>query len=118
MDCECQLVTFIKRIKNWAIVAVLVILVGAVAILSWLLKAKNKKLIDLENDLQIKSAKLKLENILIKHQITAENLKNIKEVKDEIKAEICGLERQLDTKLAGTMTAEEIVAKLKEVGFP
>lgn len=106
------------KFRNYACWAIFVLLAGAIAVLVFILRSKNKKLQDLETGLQLRSAKLRLENVLIKYRISTEDLKNIKDIKDDIKRDICQLERELEAKLNGKMTAEEIVAKLKEVGFP
>jgi hypothetical protein len=108
----------LRRLKNYIVGAAALTLAGVIAVLILLLRNKNKKLRDLETDLHVQSAKLQLENILIRNRISAEDLQDLKSIKDGIKQELYQLEKQVEARLAAKMTAEEIVAKLKEVGLP
>jgi len=112
------LLGLLKRAGNYLIWAGVVLLIGAVVALAILLRSKNKKIQDLETSLVLKAAKLKVENVLIKNKVTADELTVLRDLKTEVKNELCQLERDLEKKLTGKMTAEEIVAKLREVGLP
>lgn len=109
---------FLRRFRNYIVGTGALTLAGAVAVLALLLRSRNKKLRELETSLQLRSAKLQLENVLIRNRIAAEDLQDLKNVKDEVKKELYQLEKQVEAKLASKMTAEEIVEKLNEVGFP
>jgi hypothetical protein len=112
------LLGLLKRAGNYLVWAGVVLLIGAVVTLAILLRSKNKKIQSLETTLVLKAAKLKVENVLIKNRVTVAELSQLRELKTEVKTELCQLERDLEKRLTGKMTAEEIVAKLREVGLP
>lgn len=79
--------------------------------------AKNRKVRELENALSIANAKLKVERLAIKYNTTMQEIKELKEKDEFVSKELAKIEESLGERLKPNMTAEEIVAKFKEIGL-
>jgi hypothetical protein len=111
----------VKRIIKWIgnnlkiFLLILSIILVTVFILWW--GWKNRKIRALQNKLAILNARLKIERLEIKYDIDMEELKKLKEKDKDIKDDIDKIETSLEKKLKPDMTADEIIAKFKEIGI-
>ncbi len=78
---------------------------------------KNKKIRDLETQLAILTARLQIEKLVIEYNTNIAGLQTIKEKENKLNADLVKIEESLNNKLKPTMTADEIIAKFKEIGI-
>jgi hypothetical protein len=93
------------------------VLSACVAVIAFILHYKNKKITELETQLAIKSARLELEQVLLKYRTTLEEIKNLREKDNKVGTELAQIEIQLSKKLSEDLTAEQIAEKFKEIGI-
>jgi len=111
----------IKQILKWIsnnfkiFILILVIIILSVLVFWW--GRKNKKIRALENQIAILNARLKVERLEIKYKADMEELRKLKEKDKEISSDIDAIEKSLEKKLKPDMTADEIIAKFKEIGI-
>jgi len=111
----------IKRIGRWIgnhlklFLLILSIIFVTVFILWW--GWKNRKIRALQNRLAILTARLNIERLEIKYDLDMQELKRLKEKEKDIRDDIDKIERSLEKKLKPDMTADEIIAKFKEIGI-
>ena len=112
----------LKKILLWTnnhiklLILFITIAVLSVLVLWW--GRKNKKIRELENQLAVLNAKLKIERLAIAYDATVAELVKLKEKDTKINAELVDIEISLKEKLEKNMTAEEIAAKFREIGLP
>jgi len=94
---------------------ILVIVILSVLVFWW--GRKNNKIRALESQIAILNARLKIERLEIKYNADMAELNKLKEKDTEIAAEIANIEKSLEEKLKPDMTADEIIAKFKEIGI-
>jgi hypothetical protein len=111
----------IKKILKWIshnfklFLFILGVIVFVILIFWW--GFKNRTIRKLKNQLAIANAKLQLEKLRMKYDVDMEKLKELKTKDGKVKAEIATIEKSLEERLKPDMTADEIVAKFKEMGF-
>lgn len=109
--------------KSWAwikhnsklVLFIIFLVLMSILVISW--GRKNKKIRELERQLAISHAKLKVERLTIKYNATIEELNKLKELDNKIQEEIKAIETSLENKLKEDMTAEEIAEKFREIGI-
>jgi hypothetical protein len=94
---------------------ILSIVLVAIFILWW--GWKNRKIRALQNKLAILNAKLNVERLEVKYDLEIAELRKLKEKEKNIRDDIDKIEKSLETKLKPDMTADEIIAKFKEIGI-
>jgi len=87
----------------------------SILVISW--GSKNKKIRELERQLAISHAKLKVERLTIKYDTTIKELNKLREQDKQIEEAINAIGTSLENKLKEDMTAEEIVEKFREIGI-
>jgi len=113
--------TAIKQIFKWignnlkVFLLILFVIILSVLVFWW--GRKNKKIRGLENHLAILNARLKLERLEIKYKADMQELLKLKEKSKEIDADLAKVEKSLEEKLKPSMSADEIIAKFKEIGI-
>ena len=111
----------IKQILKWIsnnfkiFLLVLVIVILSVLVFWW--GRKNKKIRALENQIAILRARLQIERLEIKYDTDMAELRELQKKDKEISSDIYEIEKSLETKLKPDMTADEIIAKFKEIGI-
>lgn len=83
----------------------------------FLFRSKIKKIDSLESKLYEMQARLQIERIAAKNDITVEEIKDLKEKDAAVAREIKAVEDSLKKRLPKDMTAEEIAQKFREVGL-
>jgi nitrogen fixation-related uncharacterized protein len=78
---------------------------------------KNSKIRDLENKLAVLTAQLKLNQLEVKYNTDKESLVKLKADDKQLDTELTKIEKSLEEKLKPDMTADEIIAKFKEIGI-
>ena len=114
MGSLSKALTWVKHNLKVVLFALFVILIS-ILVISW--GKKNKTIRELELQLAITQAKLKIEGLTVRYNTTIEDLHKLKEKDQKIKEEIEKIEQSLQTKLKDDMTAEEIAEKFKEIGI-
>ena len=113
--------TFIKQIikfitNNFKLFLLIVIIVILSVFVFWWGR-KNKRIRELEQQIAILNARIKLERLEIKYKNDMEELLKLKEKDKEIDHDLIQIEKALEEKLKPYMTADEIIAKFKEIGI-
>ncbi len=108
---------FLAKAKVQGLLVAVGVLSAGLGLLSFVLSTKNKTIKDLRTELACKNAKLNFERVRIKHQVTAEEIKKLREEDACVRKELSAIEVQLTEKLSPDMTAEEIAAKFREIGI-
>ena len=83
----------------------------------FIFKSKVRTIRRLEGELYATKAKIKLEKIAAKYDVTLVELKDLKKKDKEVEKEIFEIEKNLENKLKEDMTAEEIAEKFRELGI-
>ena len=92
------------------------VVIGSVIVaVGWHLK--NKKIDDLQYQLAISQAKFRIEALASAYKVTIAELNELRKQDLELDKQIATVEKFLDQKLQGSMTADEIVQKFKEIGI-
>jgi predicted Holliday junction resolvase-like endonuclease len=107
----------IKWIGNNFKIFILILVIIILSILVFWWGRKNKKIRHLENQIAILNARLKIERLEIKYKKDMDDLKKLKEEDKKIDEDIAKIEKSLEKKLKPDMTADEIIAKFKEIGI-
>jgi len=106
-----------SRIRVYGFWIITILLSAALAALALVVKSKSKTIKDLQAQMALKSARLELEQVLLKHQATLDEVKALREKDNAISQEITLIETQLTKKLSPDMTAEQIAQKFREIGI-
>jgi len=106
-----------KWISNHLKLFLLIVCVIVFSILIFWWGRKNAKIRALENSLAILNARLKLQGLEIKYDADMKDLAKLKETDKKIDEDIAKVEKSLEEKLTPSMTADEIIAKFKEIGI-
>jgi predicted Holliday junction resolvase-like endonuclease len=112
-----KLKKFLIQIKVELLLVLIGMLLLGVVVLASVLHSKNKTVEGLRQQLVLKSAKLDLEKIRLRYNASAEDIKQIREKKEEVKKELEDLQTKYAARLADSMTAEQIADKFREIGL-
>lgn len=106
-----------KWISNHLKLFLLIVCVIVFSILIFWWGKKNAKIRALENRLAILNAQLKIQGLETKYNTDMKNLVKLKETDKKIDEKINKIKISLEEKLKPNMTADEIIAKFKEIGI-
>lgn len=112
------MLSFLARAKLYSLWVTMGVLSVCLAILAFIVRSKSKTIKELQTQLALKTARLELEQVLLKYQTTLNEIKDLKEKDSKIGQELIAIETQFSKKLSEGLTAEEIAAKFKEIGIP
>jgi hypothetical protein len=111
----------LKKIGKWIwthskiVLFIILVIFISVFVLWW--GRKNRKIKSLEHSLAIMQAKLSVERLTVKYDANVEKLKELKNEDEKLQSELKVIEASLENRLKPEMTADEIIAKFKEVGL-
>lgn len=83
----------------------------------FIFKSKVRTIRRLEGELYATKAKIKLEKIAAKYDVTLVELKELKKKDKKVEEEVSKIEKNLEDKLKEDMTIEEIAEKFREIGI-
>lgn len=95
----------------------LVVVVFILFILIFWWGRKNAKIRSLENQLAILNARLQIQRLVIEYNTNIAGLQELKVKEKELNTDLVKLEETLGKKLEKDMTADELIAKFKEIGI-
>lgn len=78
---------------------------------------KNAKIRSLENQLAILNARLQIQRLVIEYNTNIAGLQELKVKEQALNNDLVKLEETLGKKLEKDMTADELIAKFKEIGI-
>lgn len=111
----------IKQIFKWISsnlkIFLLVLSIVVLSILVFWWGRKNSQIRALANQLAVMTARLKLERLEVKYKLDMDELQKLKEKDNQIANDLIAIEQSLEKKLAPNMSADEIIAKFKELGI-
>lgn len=105
-------------IKTHMKLVILFVVVLLLTILVFWWGRKNSKIKGLENQLALMTARLKIESLVVSYNTTMEKLAELKAKDAAVKTQLDNIQASLGDKLKPDMTADEIIAKFKEIGLP
>jgi hypothetical protein len=108
---------FLSRAKVYSLWVIVGVLSICLATLALVVRSKSKSIKELQTQLALKTARLELEQVLLKYQATLDEIKELRNKDSQIGQELVVIETQLSKKLSEDLTAEEIAAKFREIGI-
>lgn len=109
--------TFFARVKVYSFWIVTCAFSIGLTVVSFIISSKNKKIRELQSQVALQTARLELEQVLLKHQATLDEVRRLREADCQVHDELKQIEDQLAKRLSPDMTAEQIAAKFREVGI-
>jgi len=114
MEWLKKAIEVIKLYGKWVIFGLSAL---GLLILFILISRKNQRIRNLETDLAVSKAKLQVESLAMAYTVAVKELAELRKSEAELHKKLEAVEASLKEKLAPGMTADEVIAKMKELGL-